>query len=495
MAKAISEFSPISSLSESDLVAVVDVSDTPPAAGTTKKATVAQIVALAEGGATPGGSNGNVQFKNGTALLGADLGVPLEYFGAVGDGVTNDQAAWDLAIAALAAGTYKTLLLGAKTYFLGSGGNQNVPDGCSIIGCGHSSVLKTTTNAPVIKVGAVNDVVLKDFKILGNGAVATSQMGVKMGVSGSANSGPQRIYIENVYVENVWQAGFFYVNNPLLGYEGPCFVGCRTKSCAEYGFYFAEAGEYAKLIGCQAVGSSQGIYIAAGNINCQGCVFSANQTNVVIATGSNDAHGIFSGCQINHGISANGIVVGAIVNGHTFIGCNIYDSGISLTSSVGVVFHDCVVDVPAYVFNGSTGTRFLDCVFPNSYANAVTDNAGGNASSTEWFGCRLLGGGAPSWVADRVQKSFTFAADANQTLTLQESTAETVIVGSGVISAARDIAVNVSPANAKSRRWLFINNNVQTVNVKFTSGTAVALTAGAKAVVGSDGTNAISLLS
>lgn len=419
----------------------------------------------------------------------------LEQFGAVGDGSTDDSAALTAALAALSAGTYKTLLLGAKTYLVPTGGA--VPSGCAIIGQGHSSILKTTADAPVLTVGAVNDVVLKSFKIKGNSLnSASNQIGVKMGTAGGGSSGPGRVYLEGIYVEDMWQAGFWYVQNSpaARGYQGPIFVGCTT-SCDAYGFYFDQVGEYATLVGCKAFGkgSGRGIYIGAGNVNCTGCDFVGAFYNVELGTGTNHAHGIFSGCSINHATNTN-ILIGAITNGHKFVGCNIFEGPISLTTSVGVVFHDCVVDVTSYSFDGSTGTRFIDCVFPGNYANTVTDNANAHNSSTEWINCRNLAGDVPSFVASRVQLAYTFSSDANKTLTIQESTAEAVIIASGTLSTTRDLTINVSATNAKSRRWIIINNNAQTVNVKFTSGTAVAVATG-KVMVGSDGTNAISMLS
>lgn len=77
MAKTITELPTATTVATTDYVTIVDVSDTPPTTGLTKKATIAQILELVDGesGAAPGGVDGDVQIKSGDDLapLGDDF--------------------------------------------------------------------------------------------------------------------------------------------------------------------------------------------------------------------------------------------------------------------------------------------------------------------------------------------------------------------------------------------------------------------------------------
>jgi post-segregation antitoxin (ccd killing protein) len=417
----------------------------------------------------------------------------LEQFGAVGDGTTDDSAAMTAALAALSAGTYNTLRLGAKTYLVGSG--FDLPSGCAIIGEGNSSsVLKTTSNSYVLRCNGVNDITLLDFTILGN-STGASQHGLYAGVDGDTDSGPSRLYVAGVVAANLGGRGFSYVGNVGLAtsYEGPRFVGLLARGCG-YGYYFAERGEYATMVGCAAESCTiRGVTINAGNVSMLGGNITNCNLNMYLGPGTNDGHGIISGVQINH--AARLLEAGDIANGFPIIGCNMYAGQIWLENSDAVRFIGGAIDATSFVFKGSTGTLFQDVLLPYTQTNVVFDDYLGNASSTRWVNCHKLDGTVPDFVAERVQFSFTFASDANDTLTANESQAETIIIADGVISATRSLTINLAPAGAKSRRWRVRNENAQAVTVKFTSGTGVTLAgSGAGAVlawIGSDGTNAI----
>lgn len=321
--------------------------------------------------------------------------VTLEEFGAIGDGVVDDSVAFTAALAVLAAGTRSTLRLGARTYLVSNGGV--VPGGASIIGEGHSSILKTTATSPVLSLAAVNDVTLKDFHIVGNGASGTNAIGIKMGTSGVANSGPQRVTLSNIYVEGMWASSFWYARSPMTLHEGPKFFGCHAKG-AVYGFRFLEQGEFATLVGCKATSNGTGLEIAAGNITWTAGDITNNTIGVNLGPGTNDAHGIVSSSNIDHNSTEN-VKAGAITNGHTFLGCHIYGGNITLVSSVGVRFVGCAISATTMTFDGSLGTRLLHCTFP--ITPTIVDDANGHPSTTQWHNCRALDGTTPGYAADR----------------------------------------------------------------------------------------------
>ncbi len=435
-------------------------------------------------------------FNDIVANIGSGSGAPagvctLEQFGAVGDGVVNDQTAIALAAAALLAGTYKTLSLGAKTY-LGTWGFA-IPAGCSVIGQGPGATVCKQVGAPtpVFTIGAVNDVEIRGLRIQGDGTATAPAYGIRMGLIGVPNSGPQRVHISDVVIDFCWAGGVSYYRSPKTNYEGPSLNNVYVTRGFD-GFLFSEEGEYATLTNCHASTCTNGIRKAAGNITLVGCTATANTNGLVLDGGvTNDAHGVNAGCNFNHNSTAN-VVVGAIVNGENFSGCNMYAGNINLTTSKGVSFEGCFIDALVYNFNGSTGTRFADCVFPSAYTNTVNDNVAGNASETQWLNCRNLDGDVPAWVGDRQRLAFSFLVDANSTLTTQQAEAEQIFIQSGTITAPRQITIPKSPA--KGNTIFFRNLTVYSITIKWSTGATVTLGPGLGALIGADGTNATIVL-
>lgn len=429
------------------------------------------------------------RYETAVAALGLPVGVTtLESFGAVGDGVTSDQTAFTNALAAVAAGTYSGIYLGAKTYLVT--GTLSVPAGCLIAGQGHKSVIKTATNAPVLTIQAVNDWVLRDFKIEGN-FTGANQCGVFMGDTAVASSGPIRGYIVNVACHSLL-TGFSYARNPLSGgeYSAPLIVNCLARLC-DRGFYCTNRGEYISFVNCEATQCTDGFYVDAGNVTWVGGNISGNTTGVRLTAGTNDAHGIVSGANINHNTSRN-VYSAAITNGHTFSGCHLYQGALEFVSAVGLHFSGCFVDVTNYFFDGSTGTRFENCTFSNTYGNTVNDNYNAHNSQTQWLNARMIDGTIPTWVGTRVQVAYTFPSDANQTLTPQQSEAEVLNIQAGVITAGRTIT---SARNVTASQRIFVKNNTaQTITFQWATGTGVTIATTKAALIGSDGTNAIVLL-
>lgn len=417
----------------------------------------------------------------------------LEQFGAVGDGVTDDQAAWDAAFVALTAGTYRTLLLGAKTYFLGSGGNKLLPAGCSILGQGSATILKTSTNASVIKVVSAAKCLVGNFRIEGSGGSA-SQVGVQVGAVGTASSCPVDFYMFNVYAKNLgW--GFVLSEN-AIAYQGPCISDCIADGNAVGGWWLNTA-EYTTLANCSSVnhgagaGSPIGVLLQAGNVVWTGGNITHNGVGVQVDDGANGIHGSFNGTTINHNavaLKVNG--AGNLTAGHKFVGCHFYGGDLWLVDCIGFQFLGCTFGVADYIFQGSIGTLFSNCKF-DSTAPGIFDDYLGSQSSTRWENCTLISDGrsVPSFVGVRTHLRYTFPSDSNQTLTPQQSMAEVIDIQSGVLTASRTLTLAHPP-----RQGNFIavkNGETSTVTVAWSSGTGVMVGAGKTAMVGADGTNAV----
>lgn len=414
----------------------------------------------------------------------------LEQYGAVGDGVTSDNEAMESAIAALNAGTYGALLLGADRTYLLTGAHTITAAGVAIIGQGHSSILKTATDAGVLVISG-EDCVLSKFKVLGSSA-GTSQTGIRSGSTAVAGSGVSRLMVSDVELINLGGNGFEYNQNPLSGgaatYLGPTLVNVTADGCA-VGFRFGERGEYARLTNCHAQRcTSWGAVIGAGNVGLTNCSITKNANGVDIPHSTNGSHGELVGCAINHNTTIS-LRYGAVY-GQKIVGCAIYQGStgsITVTADAkGLDFDSCEIDVADYSFATGATVRFLNCLFDSNYYAALTahDNA-----SIVVDRPALLDGTIPSWLRTFIQRNFTFASDANDTLTIQESYVDTLVVQNGVIGVARKITSARAPNVGNQQR--IVNQNTYDVQFAWSSGTAVTIATGSSALVGADGTNAI----
>ena len=161
----------------------------------------------------PSGSNSVGYLPAGTGAVASTVqtklreSVSVKDFGAVGDGVADDTAAINLAIAALNAGTFKSLSLPAGTYRLTSALTTITKDGVSICGEGpRVSVFSQTVNVDTLtfsnavpSTNRISDIFLSNFGI-NYGAITAPTAGraltlIRLG----------RGYIDNLDIRNVYQ--------------------------------------------------------------------------------------------------------------------------------------------------------------------------------------------------------------------------------------------------------------------------------------------------
>lgn len=334
--------------------------------------------------------------------------VTLDEYNATGDGVTDDSAAMASAIDAVSSGG--VIQLGAgKTYLVGSGAPYSIPSNVSIVGCGDSSILKTTANTTLLLMSGVSRTSLQNFKILGS-ATGTSQVGIANGVSGTANSGDGRAKIVNVSIESMGGNGIQLYNYDTLNSDGggslalgALLQGVRVEGCGGYGIYVGTYAEYTVIVGPRLNSNHDGVYVGAGNLTVVGGEVTNHTTyGFNIAPATNDGHGMVVGTAINH----NNVPVYAhgITKGFDFVGCHIWVGLIeigdtSTGGATGVHFIGGQIDADAYYFNGSTGTVFDGVCFPSINANTVNNSFGGHASTTFWGpNCTKLDGTWPAFI-------------------------------------------------------------------------------------------------
>jgi hypothetical protein len=471
---------------------------------------LAEILAIAGGGggATPGGSEGDVQLHGGGVTFdGVSPGTAgnqfivdssgnwvsgrwiagactLEQFGAVGDGVTNDTAAWDAARAALAAGTYGTLILGAKTYLVNP--TTVHPMGANIVGQGTgASVLKTTQARALILMydpdaaDRRKSTTLTNFRIVGSatgslGASApANQNGIEIGYLGA--DGAARVTVSNVSAYRLDRAFSAAESDEIAA--GVLGENLLAEEC-KFGYYLASACDWSN---CQAIRCNAGVR-ANGNVQFNGTLESCN-VGVDLIAGGNDGHGVFSGRLVHCTIPIRS--TGALANGFLFDGIELFEGQISIANgnTGAVIFLGGQVDATTYTLEGKS--RWIGTTFDTAYFSSLSTTGGEN----EFVACRDQDGSIPSWIQPLLRVAYTFPGDANQTLSSQDSWAETLAIAAGVVTATRTITLGTRPPN-RGNRILVKNATAQTVAVKWATGTAVNIATGLSAIVGADGTNA-----
>jgi hypothetical protein len=283
-----------------------------------------------------------------------------EAFGAVGDGVTNDYAAMQAAVA-----TGRGIVLSeGKTYLLnGASPAIDLAAGQSIQGQGDGSILKTTSNITVIRANAQNTLI-SNLKIVGNSA-GGNQFGVaSTDLSGGA--GTKFLRIHNCTIMSMGMAGVILFNAAEADNIGPQIVGCRFTNC-NIGMWCIT--EYTVILGCILTSCNDGIRVQAGNITVVDCTITDSAANGIrIVAGGNDGHGCVSGCEINHN-TVDVLVDDGLANGMPFVGCNVYGTGGIVVGTAGGVgahaarFLSCAIAAPVVVHSLSDAI-FDACLWP-----------------------------------------------------------------------------------------------------------------------------------
>lgn len=317
-----------------------------------------------------------------------------EDFGAKGDGVTNDNAAFAAMFvqmaAALLVGHSQVAELGQKTYLVT--GPLSVPPGGTVQGTGDSSILKTATNASVLKVTG-ESTLLRGFQILGN-SVGANQIGIENGDPATPSSGFADVVVDDITFKFL-PTGIRTAAIAVLSHHGPLITNCRAFSSGngKAAFNFEEGGEYFRMSDCQTYLCTVGVRIGTANYVVDNCTITDSTTTGVYITGRPTGlriHGVVSNSQINHNeagaeaILVDGTTDATQTTGVLFEGCNILGGPIHLRNVWGVRFDDCMIDVTDYFFEGSIGTRFYDCMLPATDTNIIHNNYLGGASDTYW---------------------------------------------------------------------------------------------------------------
>lgn len=177
------------------------------------------------------------------------LGVARQYvydvqeYGAAGDGVTDDTAEINAAVAAAELAGGGVVYLPEGTYLISSEILID-DDHVTVCGAGRSAtIIKTTGNHSIIRASAAVGVTVRDLQVLGDGdAAKTLQRGINFG-------GVTDGLVHNVWVKNAGYDGILLLNNNTR-----CSVSdCRVSGCQDDGINIG--GDNASdTVGCSVTG-------------------------------------------------------------------------------------------------------------------------------------------------------------------------------------------------------------------------------------------------
>lgn len=215
------------------------------------------------------------------------------------------------------------------------------------------------------------------------------------------------------------------------------------------GFENTVGAEYCTLVSPHISGCTTGMITAAGNTTVIGGNIVDNNEGLVILAGSNHAHGIISGVNINHNTVYNLRTVD-VVNGQDIVDCHIYGSGaasgaVFLNNSKGIAIRGGHLD--AWVYNyagGLSGYNYLKDVYcPGSYGDIELLNAS-SARPVDLIVQGLVGAGSyKSGIAlndpGLVYAKATRAAGATQTITAGTQLIFPTVATNGNRRAALDV--------------------------------------------------------
>lgn len=267
--------------------------------------------------------------------------------GAVGDGTTNDTAAFTTAIA-----TGKPVYVPDGTYKV-DGNSLTLGTGQTIFGNGDKSVIKCLDNNTALQMG--NNSRAINLKFTGSGVSgANAQKAINLnGISYAKVLGCTFFNIAGTEGAS-GGGGIFTGQSGNANYYGSVISDCHFLT-NNVGINVSDRGEYSNVSNCTFIDNTIGVYYRGGNVNFGNCIIIYNATGIKMRGGTNHAHSVFSGCAINHNTVS--LDIDSVIYGHQFSGCMLYYGNGSIVNSVGIRFTGC--DIDALTLTNTTTTNGL----------------------------------------------------------------------------------------------------------------------------------------
>ena len=355
-----------------------------------------------------GGGGGGSTYREGANVMD---------YGAAGDGTTDDRAAF---VSALAASN--VIYIPSGSYLIAS--EITLADNKIIVGDGATSIIKPPTNGVAFVFGNRNQ--LSNIHIQGYGKAVNTSRGVEIdgGVSGDASN---EHVIENCFFTDLSNDGVNVTRTQYATHStGSSFTNNKFINCNQ-GLVFETQAEYNTITGGAMSNCDVGVLVRGGNNTFSSVNISRNAVGVDLVSGTNDGHGMFSACNINHNTTAN-LRVTNILNGFTFDACNFYDGSILLSSSSDLKFENIIIGdgsvltesgcarsyINGVLFDGDVTITRDAIVIINSNTIPVGGTTGINGlPTTDGFYNIRVSGGIYSYEGALFTKEFTSATDSS----------------------------------------------------------------------------------
>lgn len=311
-------------------------------------------------------SNDTLSISDGNSVVlpGDNLEIAnVKRFGAIGNG-TDATIAFQSAIA-----TGKPVYIPKGRYLITD--TLFLQKDQSVFGVGDASVLQINGGGIVFFVNK-SGISISNLRIVGKSGGGIFQTAIRIDDPAiSTNSQLNRIL--NVSIDSILFHGV-RLESSWVGYKGSIISGCKFTNCAT-GLYLNSRGEYNTITSNIFTANTTAISLTGGNNNISNCNVSGNTRGFTIVAGTNELHGIISGCQINHntqyGISATGTTLEQRV-----LNCQMYYSDIEFSNSDNFKFIGCTFSTDTLRFqSGSDNNYFTECEFVAGIIKNITSSS------------------------------------------------------------------------------------------------------------------------
>ncbi|MBX5010901.1 hypothetical protein HJB67_13145 [Rhizobium lentis] len=207
--------------------------------------------------------------------------------------------------------------------------------------------ISTTTNAPILDMtNCVNWSIRGHIRFVGNATTYTGYPGslTDAGQKGIKLSNCDRYLIDGkIEFANINGSGLYVESSAGSWQHDGIIKGIRATSCY-HGIRYTNVAEYDHVSDFSISNCAFAVRVESGNVMFSDGKMNYNSVCVSLAAGSNDSHGEFINCQMNHSnyaVDATGITLGEVFTGCIALGDQA-GSGhgtIRLTNSVGLIWN------------------------------------------------------------------------------------------------------------------------------------------------------------
>ncbi|WP_311044118.1 hypothetical protein [Rhizobium sp. NZLR3b] len=244
--------------------------------------------------------------------------------------------------------------------------------------------ISTTSNAPILDMtNCVNWSIKGHLRLIGNATTYTAYPGslTDSGQKGIKISNCDRYLIDGkIEFANINGSGLFVEASAGSWQHDGIIKGIRATSCY-HGIRYTNVAEYDHVSDFSISNCAFAVMVESGNVMFSDGKMNFNSVCVSVQAGSNNAHGEFINCQMNHSnyaVDANGITLGEVFTGCIALGDQA-GSGhgtIRLTNSVGIVWNGGQVGADISL-DATSKMALLNAYIRTGLTNAPAVTAGG----------------------------------------------------------------------------------------------------------------------